>query len=185
MSLGGVAMWDVAVGSENPAKVSAVRTVFWRLGLREVTALAVSSGVRAQPLGLEETRSGAEHRAHAALGHTGACYGVGLEAGVDLADGESVFLLNVAVVLDRAGRRHWALGPQLLLPPSAAAAVREGEELASVIDRLSGMQDLRSGIGAIGWLTGGVVSREQCWAVTLACAIAPLLHPGLYDVPST
>ncbi|WP_245588505.1 DUF84 family protein, partial [Deinococcus pimensis] len=56
------------VGSLNPAKVTPAREVFARLFPElEVAGADVPSGVRAQPLGFEETREGALNRARGAL----------------------------------------------------------------------------------------------------------------------
>jgi inosine/xanthosine triphosphatase len=173
-------MWDVAVGSTNPTKVSAVRVVFSRLELPRLAVLAVPSGVREQPLGIAETRAGAENRAHRARTTSGARYGVGLEGGVDLWPDGSAWLTGVAAVETDDGRLLWALGPQMRLPPPAAEALAAGGELGPIIDGLSGLQEAKAGIGAIGWLTGGLVPRQQSWIVALACAVAPLFHPDLY-----
>lgn len=174
-------MWDVAVGSRNPTKVGASVTVFSRLGLARVIDVDVPSGVRVQPIGMAETRAGAENRAYRALETTGARYGVGLEGGVDLLEDGTAWLTGVAAVTDREGRLLWAVGPRLYLPPAVTEAISAGEELGPVMDRLSGVQDSKTGVGAIGWLTGSLVDREQSWVVTLACAVAPLLHPGEYQ----
>jgi inosine/xanthosine triphosphatase len=176
-------MGDVAVGSQNPTKVGAAKTVFDRLGLSDVLALAVPSGVPEQPIGLEETRVGAINRARSARAQTGARYGVGLEGGAELLPDGTAWLIGVAVIADET-RLLTAVGPRLWLPPKAAEALRAGEELGPIIDRLSGMAEAKTGIGAIGWLTDNLVERQASWVVTLACAAAPLFHPDLYPPPS-
>src|SRR5688572_31292064 len=71
------------VGSTNPAKVEAVRRALARLAPGcALEAVGVPSGVRAQPVGDEETRLGAEARARAALALREADLGFGLEGGV-------------------------------------------------------------------------------------------------------
>lgn len=179
-----MAVW---VGSTNPTKVGAAETVFARLGVHRVAGLQVSSDVSVQPLGVEETRRGAVMRAlHAQeLGRargvmgTDTAVGVGLEGGVERAPDGSGWLIGVAcIVID--GQVLVGYGPRLLLPPVAVAAVEAGEELGPVIDRLSGLTEAKAGIGAIGWLTSGLVSREASWVVALGAAAAPLFHPDLY-----
>jgi inosine/xanthosine triphosphatase len=174
------ALLDVVVGSTNPTKVGAVRTVFGRLGWTRVGGVAVPSGVSPQPLGAEETWEGATTRARNALAAARAAIGVGLEGGVELHRDGSGWLVGAAVILTADGRALGAWGPKLWLPPAAVEAVRAGEELGPVIDRLSGLTEAKAGIGAIGWLTAGLVTREASWVVALACAAAPLFHPTLY-----
>jgi inosine/xanthosine triphosphatase len=174
---------DVVVGSTNPTKVGASQRVFARLGLARVIGMDVPSGVSPQPIGMAETAAGARTRADQALrarAADGARFGVGLEGGVELLPDGRGYLIGVAVIVREDGVRWEAVGPRLWLPPAAVDAVRHGEELGPVIDRLSGLEEAKTGIGAIGWLTGGLVDREQSWVVTLACAAAPLFHPYLY-----
>lgn len=148
----------VAVGSRNPTKVAAVRAVLAAtFPAAGVVALDVASGVRTQPLSLEETRRGALRRAEAALQHRGADWGIGMEGGVDF---------------DPAGR-CWLCG-------AVTAAVRAGAELGPVMDALSGESGTKERQGAIGILTAGLVPRQTGWQVALACALAPLLRPELY-----
>ncbi|MGC8487320.1 MAG: DUF84 family protein [Clostridia bacterium] len=171
----------VVVGSTNPTKVRAAEQVFARLGHYAVQALAVPSDVPVQPLGVEETRRGAVQRGQHARARTGSQFavGVGMEGGVDITPDGRGWLIGIAAIVevDRVLIGH---GPRLLLPPEAVAAVVAGEELGPVIDRLSGLTEAKAGIGAIGWLTGGLVSREASWVVALAAAAAPLFHPGFY-----
>jgi inosine/xanthosine triphosphatase len=171
-----------AVGSLNPTKVGAARTVMARLGCDRVEGVAVPSGVPEQPIGWDETRRGAEQRARLAQAGLGARYGIGMEGGVLFTDAGEAWLMGIAVLIGPDGHVHTGYGPRLLLPPAAADALRGGAELGPVIDGLSGLSEAKTGVGAIGWLTGNLVAREQSWVVALACAAAPLFHPGLYGV---
>ena len=169
----------LAVGSLNPTKVNAAVKVFARLAPETaVEAVAVPSGVRDQPLGWAETTRGAFNRAEAARQALGAGWGVGLEGGVVLTE-EGGWLMGVAAVVARSGRWH-ARGGTVLLPPRVAERVRAGEELGPVVDDITGLHEAKTGMGAIGWLTGGLVLREASWVDTLARAMAPLVHPEWY-----
>ena len=73
----------VAVGSSNPVKISAARAVFARVApTARVEGVSVSSTVRDQPWGDNETIRGARSRALAARLARGADLGIGLEGGV-------------------------------------------------------------------------------------------------------
>lgn len=166
------------VGSTNPAKVSAARAVLERAfpGV-QVVAVQVPSGVRPQPIGARETEAGARERSRRAVAAApGADLGIGLEGGIDR-EGN---LLNCCAVTTAGGSVHLAWGVRFPLPPAVVRRVLAGEELSAVMDELTGVQESRSLLGAVGILTNGLVTRDRMWEQPIACALAPLLHPGLY-----
>jgi len=170
----------VVVGSTNPAKLEPVRLVFAELfpGL-QVSGVEVPSGVRAQPIGYEETALGAENRARAALAQPGATWGLGLEAGVEF-NAYGSWLFNIAVILRADGRRGMARGGSVLLPPVVGERLRRGEELGPIMDDLVGQKDTKKGSGAVGILTLSRVERVEFWRHTLELALPPFLRPELY-----
>ena len=72
------------VGSNNPVKIAAARSVLRRVygGAVRIEACAADSGIVDQPWGDELTLQGALNRARAALETAGASLGVGLEGGL-------------------------------------------------------------------------------------------------------
>lgn len=171
----------VAVGSRNPVKLAAVRNIVARLWPdAQVEAVDVPSGVAAQPRSDEEAIRGARHRAVAALAQTDADLGVGLEGSVvDTPHG--MFLEGWAVVRDRAGREGIASGGRILLPERIARAVRVGGEVGPVSDAVTGERNIKQKQGTVGYLTGGLVTRTAAHEKMVAYALAPFLHPELYD----
>jgi len=172
----------IAVGSENPSKVGAARTVFTQLAPQaRILAVDVPSGVPAQPIGWTQTKRGALTRAHAARSARDTDYGVGMEGGVrfDPDDPDTAWLIGVAAVAT-AAHVWWATAGSLLLPPAVARRVAAGEELGPVIDDITGLADAKTSLGAVGWLTGGLLWREHSWVDTLARTVAPLVHPEWY-----
>ncbi|GAB4209655.1 MAG: inosine/xanthosine triphosphatase [Roseiflexaceae bacterium] len=170
----------VAVGSQNPVKVAAVRAVLAEAGLgADVRALEVLSGVAEQPIGLEETARGADQRARNARTVAGADWGIGLEGGVEFDQAGDAWLFNVVAVAT-GERSTWAHGGRLLLPPRVSAGLRAGGELGPLIDELIGTHDIKRGLGTIGHLTHGLITREQSFQSCLARALVPLLWPELY-----
>lgn len=174
-------MITVAVGSTNPTKVEATRKALRRVWPDlVVVAVEVPTGVSEQPIGIAEMRRGAKRRAQEALSLTKSDWGVGLEGGV-VWDAHGVgWLTGVALLASHEEQQLWSVGPCLPLPSLITNRIRQGEELGPIVDSLTGTADAKRGQGAIGWLTGNLVSREQSWIVTVACAVAPLLHPDLY-----
>ncbi|MBM3906542.1 MAG: inosine/xanthosine triphosphatase [Gemmatimonadetes bacterium] len=173
---------QVAVGSTNPVKLAAVRAVFQRLEPRaHVDGIAVPSGVPDQPVGDEQTITGATNRARAARAALDADLGVGIEGGVvDTPAGMRTCAW--AVVVTRDGAAHVGGSLSMPLPDPVAALIREGVELGHAIDALIGTTNIKHGAGAVGILTEGLVNRMEAYETILAYALAPVLGPTLYGV---
>ena len=168
----------IAIGSTNPAKTTSVRELCEQ-AFPGCTLIPVDvpSGVRAQPLGTEETALGANNRARAALGAVpGARLGLGLEGGVD-PDGS---LINCVAVVAEDGRRNVTWGVRFQLPPAIVERVLRGEELGPVMDEVSGRLDSKKHQGAVGILTHGLFTRTEMWRGPVACALMPWMQPTLY-----
>jgi inosine/xanthosine triphosphatase len=170
--------FTIAIGSTNPAKTSAAKAVCER-AFPDCTVVGVDvpSGVPEQPIGSDETSTGARNRARAALAAVpGARMGMGLEGGVD-PDGS---LINCVAVVEVGGRENLTWGVRFPLPPQIVARVLKGEELGPVMDQVSGRTESKKHLGAVGILTNGLFTRAEMWQGPLACALMPFLHPELY-----
>jgi len=166
----------VAVGSLNPVKIAAARSVIHRLAPHtRVEGVAVLSGVPDQPWGDEETIAGARARADAARCALDADWGVGIEGGVVATADGGVRTCAWAVIADRAGRAGTGGSLSLELPPRVAQLVRGGMELGHAMDAVTGESNVKQGLGAVGILTGGIVTRQGAYEALVAYATAPLL----------
>lgn len=171
----------IAVGSTNPVKVGAAGRIFAQfLPGAELVAIAVASGVPEQPIGDEETMRGAVGRARAARETADADYGVGLEGGVTFR-GDECWMNGFCAVVHRDGRVGIGSGTQFLLPPSIGREVRAGGEVGPLMDRLTGLSDIKKHGGAIGFFTNGAILREDAFAMMVAAALVPFFHPELYE----
>ncbi len=165
----------VAIGSTNPVKTRAVEKV-----LREVypdvefVAREVPSGVRAQPIGDEETRRGALNRARAVLEATGADWGIGLEGGIIQIE-MGTLTTAWCVIVDRAGTVGVGGAANMLLPEAVAARVLNGVELGEAMDEYASVEDVKHKMGAIGILTRGLIDRQGAYEVIVKYALAPFL----------
>ncbi|WPB80545.1 inosine/xanthosine triphosphatase [Archangium violaceum] len=171
----------IAVGSTNLAKTSAAKTICERAfpGCT-VAAVEVPSGVPEQPIGQDQTSTGARNRARAALAAVpGARMSVGFEGGVD----EEGNLINCVAVVEAGGRENLTWGVRFPLPPAVVARVLRGEELSRVMDEVTGRNESKKQQGAVGILTNGLFTRAEMWQGPLACALMPFLHPELYPAP--
>lgn len=172
----------VAVGSCNPVKRRAAEEVLSRvLGQISVVEVEVPSGVPDQPFG-PEMGQGALNRAQRALESVPeATFGVGIEGGVEEGPDGVLWLAGAAALVHRDGRRSIGYGGRLPLPTEVAVAVRAGRELGPVMDELTGVHMLKRQIGAVGYLTGEAVSRQEALEFCVANALPPFIHPELYD----
>ena len=166
----------VAVGSTNPVKVGAARAVLEKL-VPQVTmeGVAVGSGVPDQPWGDDETIRGAVTRARAACAALDADIGIGIEGGVIDAGEGRVRTCAWAAVVMRDGRTGVGGSLSLELPRAVAELVRGGMELGRAMDAVTGERDVKRGVGAVGILTRGLVTRSQAYEHLVAYALAPLL----------
>lgn len=162
----------VAVGSQNPVKIAAAREAVYKLWPDVyVNGIEVSSGVSDQPMHDEDAIEGALNRAQQAREKLNTDLGIGLEGNVvDTPYG--MFTSGWAVVIDRAGRVGVGAGGRIHLPEPLAAQVRAGQELGHAIDAWTGERNTKQRQGAVGVLTGGLISRQDalCWATVYALA---------------
>jgi inosine/xanthosine triphosphatase len=170
------AITRVAVGSTNPVKVGAARTMVQRLAPgAEVVGIAVPSGVPDQPWGDEETTRGAMARARAARSAHDADLGIGIEGGVVAEADGGVRSCAWAAVVGRDGREGIGGSLALRLSDRVAQLVRDGVELGPAMDALTGQHNVKQGVGAVGILTAGLVTRQQAYEVLVAYALVPFL----------
>jgi inosine/xanthosine triphosphatase len=171
---------NIAVGSTNPVKVAAVRSVIERAWPEaEVFPIEVDPGVSAMPMSDSECITGARNRAGFALQFPGADMGVGLEGGVNQ-DPDGLMLLGWVVVVDKDGREGVGGGARLPLPAHIARRVLLGEELGPLMDELLGQTNVKQRGGAVGALTNGLVLRRETFAVAVAYALSPFVSPHFY-----
>lgn len=147
----------IAVGSKNPAKVSAVLGVYEDA---EIISLQVGSGVPEQPFSDEETMEGAMTRARNCLIHSDADMGIGLEGGV-VKMGQALFLCNWGAMATRDGEVFVAAGARIPVPGIVAGKLLEGEELGPVMDAFTKQENISKKEGAIGVFTNERITRGE------------------------
>ena len=170
----------LSVGSKNLAKVSAVAAAARHYWGEQAVVVGhdVPSGVRAQPLGHEETQQGALARARAALlAEPGATLGLGLEGGVVLLAGQPVMMGYVAIT---DGHQHVVV-PTVgtPLPLAWAEALERGAELRPFVQASGHAYDYKQGV--VGLLTNGALQRDDTFRAAVTTALAPWVNPSLYE----
>jgi inosine/xanthosine triphosphatase len=177
----------VVVGSTNPVKIAAVRAVIARVAPEaHVTGIAVASGVPDQPWGDDETIAGARTRARNALDAQAAAghpvdLAIGLEGGVVEEAGGAVRSCAWAVAVTADGREGVGGSLAMPLPPRVVARLRAGEELGLAMDAEARVTGTKSGRGAVGILTAGLIDRQGAYEPLVTYALAPLLAPAFWN----
>lgn len=164
----------VAIGSKNKTKIGAVENVFKSMN-PEICAVNVPSGVSAQPFSDEETMVGAKNRAYAALMEAESDIGIGLEGGV-METSEGLLLCNWGALKLKDGSEFIASGARILLPEEISHGLRQGFELAHVIDEYTSKHDVRSNEGAIGIFTKSLVQREEMFIHIVKLLVGQYLY---------
>lgn len=181
----------IVVGSKNPVKVRAVEEAFLRYFPDiEVVGVEVDSGVAAQPMSERETMNGARARAYAALeADKKAEYGVGLEGGVTELDPTSpnwtgmrgahgrLFECAWVAIVNRSGVEGLGGGLYFELPIKIAEKLRAGGELGPVMDEMTGQDNLKQKMGAIGMFTKGQLDRKQAYVHIVLSALIKFVSP--------
>ncbi|HSD12393.1 MAG TPA: DUF84 family protein, partial [Patescibacteria group bacterium] len=109
----------IRIGSTSGIKLRALREACARLGIdAAIAAVAVPSGVPAQPCGRDETLRGARNRARAAA--SAGCWSVGVENGIVREDGR--WLDVAAVVIVAPGQEAVAWSEAVELPEAYVIA---------------------------------------------------------------
>ncbi len=168
----------IAVCTENPVKVQAVRSVMERLyGIFELSSVAVDNGVGEQPMG-EKTIEGARNRALNALGDND--LGIGIEAGVfEMIDG--MYDVQYCAVVDRDGNVTYGAGSAFRYPDRVADVVRGGATVGEAFPQVYGTEALGRSKGAIGFLSEGLLDRQKLTEQSVLAAMVPRIRQDLYE----
>ncbi len=167
----------VSVGSDNPVKVRAVEAVMRRVYDQvEVASIKVSSGVPSQPWG-EDVMKGAVARARKAVGKSD--FGIGIEAGLFERNGE-LYDVQFCAVVDKVGRVTIGQGSGFQYPPQVARLLRQGKTVGEAFQELFLVERSGKGIGAIGFLTHGLLPRSELSEQAVTAAMVPRIRKELY-----
>ncbi|WP_045523718.1 DUF84 family protein [Neobacillus niacini] len=152
----------IIIGSNNPAKVAAVKNAF-QYQQSEFISLDIPSGISDQPFSDEETIKGAINRAIGALEMGSGEIGIGLEGGVHEST-QGLLLCNWGALASKDMEPIIAGGARFLLPIEIADRLRAGEELGPVMDDYAKKENVRKKEGAVGIFTNGLVNRSEMFS---------------------
>lgn len=173
---------SVGIGSGNRVKSGAVKDAFGlygrEIGRANFRSYEISSGVAEQPFGAETIR-GALTRARESLSDND--LGIGIEAGLfSVEELNSVYDVQYCVIIDRGGAVTSGQGMGFSYPSTVLDEVSKGKSIGEVMSRVSGIRDIGSKKGAIGYLSHGKISRRQLTVQAVISALIPRINAKLY-----
>jgi len=169
----------VNVGSTNPVKIEAVRKVLGKIYSKvEISSIKVETGVPSEPKEDEVIR-GAMNRAKAAI--RDADIGVGIEAGL-LWDNAINWYFDVqfCVIVDSSGKATIGHGPGFWYPPKIIDEVDKGLTVNDAMRKLTGIEEIGHNMGAVGYLSKGLIDRTSLTEQSVIAAFIPRIRPELY-----
>jgi inosine/xanthosine triphosphatase len=175
-------MKTVIVASENPVKVAVAKKAFAAaFPDEEFTFISVKSesGVGDQPFN-EETKRGAENRLlFIKAKHPEADYWMSQEGG-SFVDGEALYNRAWMAVCDKSGFVAKSSTALFYLPTEVTKLVKGGMELGHATDVFFSSINSKHGVGAVGFLTDGIIDRENYYLQAAIIAVSQLKHKDWY-----
>lgn len=173
----------VVVASTNPVKINTTEIGFAKMFPNvehEFLGVKAESGVSDQPMSEEETLKGALNRAeHIAKLEPKADYWVGIEGGIQEINGVMESFAWI-VIRDKKGKIGRGRSGSFILPPKVAKLIKQGKELGEADDIVFGMKNSKQSNGAVGILTGDVLTRTTFYEPAVILALIPFKNPKLF-----
>ncbi|GAB4327640.1 MAG: inosine/xanthosine triphosphatase [Promethearchaeota archaeon] len=182
------------VATRNPLKVRGTRKAF-ELVFGAAEAVPVEPpDLPPQPLTLSETTNGAVQRAKWAIraffrgegeNDSRVTFGVGVEAGLQpTREALTGFLsYQICAVADPDGRVTLGASPGFEYPPAVVRKVTSARqsEVADAMAEVTGDSQIKTTTGAIGYLSKGLLDREELTRLGVLMALVPRIRPQLYQ----
>jgi inosine/xanthosine triphosphatase len=110
-------------------------------------------------------------------------FGVGIEAGLLRCEAlKAYFDVQFCAIVDREGKVTVGHGAGFVYPPRVLRAVlEEGRTVGEAMAELSKIPDIGKRMGAIGYLSRGLLDRTQLTEQAVLMALLPRLRPELYE----
>lgn len=176
-------MKKIVIASQNPVKINATLSGFQKMfpaETFEIEDVSVPSGVGDQPTSDSETFQGAWNRAENASKEIPvADFWVGIEGGIEEKNGEMEAFAWVTVK-GKNGKFGKGRTGTFFLPPKVAELIKQGKELGEADDIVFQRTNSKQVSGAIGILTGDVMTRTGYYIETVVLALIPFKNEELY-----
>ena len=170
----------VLIGSKNPTKINAVKNALKRVFYdRAISVLGynVESGVPDQPIGYEETKSGAENRIKN-LKHRDADFYIGIEGGCVYVE-KKLFAFAWVLAEDRFGYVGCGKTSMFQLPKKIQKLIDKGVELGEADDLVFKRSESKKKNGAVGILTNNLIDRTKYYEEAVILSLIPFINKKL------
>jgi len=170
----------VLIGSKNPTKVAAVSSAFKKVFpgvLISFVKTSAPSGVSNQPIGDVETKKGCINRLNHICKKEPAEFYISIEGGVSF-EKESLFAFAWVFVKSKNKLSKSKTG-MFMLPKEIETLIKEGKELGVADDIVFNRKNSKLKDGAVGILTGGVITRKSYYEEAVVLGLIPFLNKGL------
>lgn len=172
----------VAIGSENPVKIAAVKQAFkkvWPNKKFSFVGIKVDSGVSYQPMSDLETIKGARNRAKRAIKSLKADFGVGLEGGIQEIGGKW-FDCGWIVVIDKKGNQGIGSSIRMHVPERMMKLVKKGMEIGEIDDIFFKIKDSKKGKGHFGLMSNDLINRKDGYIHASISALVKFINAPLF-----
>lgn len=171
----------IVIASLNPVKIACIRQAFKKVFPEvkfEFQSVQAPSGVPDQPMSDEETLLGALNRISYIQKNTEADFWVGIEGGIhpDGSDLEA-FAWVVIKSSEKTGKARTAT---FMLPPEVTRLIKSGKELGHADDLVFRRDNSKQGNGAVGILTGNIITRTSYYEHAAVLALIPFMNPEFF-----
>lgn len=167
---------EFIIASMNQAKITAATKVITTYFPEAIIHnMESQSGVRAQPVGDEETVTGAMNRARFIRNNHPGAIGIGLEGGVRFV-GEEMYICNWGALALPNGKVITAGGAQIPLPSELAKEIKQGKELGPVMEQYVNHKGVRQKEGAMGVFTAGMITRVELFSHIMQLLIGQMMY---------
>lgn len=167
----------------NPVKIKTTYEGFIKMFPNEtfeIEGISAKSDVSDQPMSEEETLRGAQNRANnASTARTDGDYWVGIEGGVQEV-GEELETFAWIVVKSKEGKYGKGKTGTFFLPNKITQLIKQGKELGEADDIVFNKQNSKQANGAVGILTGDVLTRTSFYEPAIVLALIPFKNLDLY-----
>jgi len=169
----------IVVGSTNPVKVGAVEEAFKKYFPDcSVIGQEASSEVSEQPRSEEETINGAINRAKNSIADND--FGVGVEGGVCVIN-HKMFDCAWVAIIDKTGKIGLSGGLYFELPEKVVKKIEEGRELGPIMNEMTGEENVKQKMGAIGVFSKGQLDRKQAYVQIVLSAMIKFVSPEWFE----
>jgi len=178
----------IGVGSSNPVKVLAVKTVFNKIFGKNISvkSISVKTSIGPQPMSLNQIIIGGIERALKSLEYFNAEYGIGIEAGFYRVPATITGFLEqqICVIVDREYGMTIGGSSSFEFPPTVLKKIFSGEirEAEEEIIRITNISSIGEKQGAVGFLTQNMVTRLDLSIQSVLMALIPRINRRIYNV---